>query len=65
MRQFRITIITVSVLLIVGSFWVADFQNLTSGHNLFALLILIVSLLNILSTLISIRQENKNKRAKT
>jgi|WetSurMetagenome_2_1015567.scaffolds.fasta_scaffold00748_11 hypothetical protein len=60
MRKVRLSIIIISIVLIIGSLLIADYEDLISRPNLASLLIIIVSVLNILSMVLSIRNENKN-----
>jgi hypothetical protein len=61
MRKVRYTIIVVSIILIIGSLLIVDYHDLISRRNLASLLIIIVSILNILSMTLSIRNEDKKK----
>jgi hypothetical protein len=60
MRKFRIIIIIVSIILIIGSLFIINYQNLISRPNLGSLLVIIVSVLNIISMTLSIKNEAKN-----
>jgi hypothetical protein len=60
MRKFRVIIIIVSIILIIGSLLIINYQDLISRPNLASLLVIIVSLLNIISMTLSIKNEAKN-----
>jgi hypothetical protein len=61
MRFIRKFIIIVSVLIIIGAFYVADFHDLVSRNNLISLFLIFVSTLNILSMVILAKQDQKKK----
>lgn len=60
MRYIRKFIIIVSILIIIGAFCVADFQNLISRRNLISLFLIFVSILNIIS-MVLLRKQNQDK----
>ena len=61
MRKLRLVIIFISIGLIIGSLFIVNYHHLISRSNLGSLLVIIVSLLNILSMTLSIRNEAKQK----
>jgi hypothetical protein len=64
MKKFRLFIICVSVVLIIVILFVIDYQNLISRSNLGALLGIIAMSLNILSMILSNRNESKTEHTK-
>ena len=62
MKIIRLTIIFVSLITIILTLiFITDYHVLKSRSNLISLLLIIVSLLNVVSVIMSIRNEKKNQ----